>query len=315
MTIETTTAAGTRDPFRGSMQEVSNTTSLHNAMAETGTDFEVQRWDLLAVNEAGMSPVSKHVGIVRTDTNDVISVVGGKYGVIQNSEAFAPIEYLMAEGFIDSISQAGWLEGGAKVFMLANLSGDCKIVGDTHKRKLLIATTHDGSGSTTARGWLERVHCTNQIPAIFSSEGSMHRIRHTSKAQTYLQDFRHAIMASIEQINRLEADIEQLNQRDIQSWHVNWFVESMFPTPSSAGKDESKYQAALTRNAHQRDTLEWLIYDAPTNANVRGKASSLFHAAVEYSDYYTKGKTNERILRGRDVDFKKRALVAAQGVL
>ena len=74
MTIETTAAAGTRDPFKGLMQEVSNTTSLHDAMAETGTDFEVQRWDLLAVNEDGMSPVTKHVGIVRTDTNDVISV-------------------------------------------------------------------------------------------------------------------------------------------------------------------------------------------------------------------------------------------------
>jgi phage/plasmid-like protein (TIGR03299 family) len=300
-----------RNPFGIAMTDVSGSASLQDAMQYSSIDFEVERWDLTASSESGVSPVSNHVGLVRTDSNDVISVVGSKYGVIQNHEAFAPLDYLMREGFIESIDSAGSLDNGAKVFMLANLSTQSKIAGDPHSRKLLIATTHDGTGATTARGWLTRLHCTNQMPAIFSKKGSIQRIRHTSRAQNYLQDFRHAVIASMESIGIMEDRINLLNDIDTTAWQVEQFIDRMFPKPLAA-MDVSKYRAADTVNERQRATLAGLIYDAPTNDNIRGKASALFAAAVEYSDYYSRGKRSERILRGRDVDFKTRALHLAE---
>lgn len=306
-----TTTISNRNPFGIAMQDVSDSRSLQDAMTRSGIDFEVQRWNLTASNETGISEVTKHVGLVRSDSKEVISVVGSKYGVIQNHEAFAPIEYLMREGFIESIDSAGSLDGGAKVFMLANLASESRITGDPHQRKLLIATTHDGSGATTARGWLNRIHCTNQLPVIFSSKGSIERVRHTSRAQNYLRDFRHAVIASIQLIDHMEESINKLNDIDTTEWQVNQFIERMFPKPL-AKMDESKYRAADTVNERQRATLADLIHNAPTNANIRGKASALFAAAVEYSDYHSRGKRSERILRGRDVEFKARALKQAQ---
>lgn len=313
--MNTLTAAQTvtpvRSPFGLAMQDVSSATSLQDAMRDASIDFEVQRWDLTASSETGISPVTNHVGLVRTDNSEVISVVGAKYGVIQNHEAFAPLDYMMREGFIESIDSAGSLDNGAKVFMLANLAASSRIQGDAHTRQLLIATTHDGSGATTARGWLHRLHCTNQIPAIFSKKGTVQRIRHTSRAQNYLQDFRHAVIASMESIGLMEDRINVLNDIDTTAWQVEQFIDRMFPKPIAA-MDVSKYRAASTVNDRQRGYLAGLIYDAPTNENIRGKASALFAAAVEYSDYYSRGKRSERILRGRDVEFKSRALHLAE---
>ena len=230
--MNTLTAARTvtpaRSPFGIAMQDVSNATSLQDAMREAHIDFLVERWDLTASSDSGVSPVSQHVGLVRTDNSDVISVVGNNYGVIQNHEAFAPIDYLMREGFIESIDSAGSLDNGAKVFMLANLAASSRIQGDAHTRQLLIATTHDGSGATTARGWLHRIACTNQLPAIFSKKGAVQRIRHTSRAQNYLQDFRHAVIASMHSIGIMEDRINTLNDIDTTAWQVEQFIDRMF---------------------------------------------------------------------------------------
>jgi hypothetical protein len=51
------------------------------------------------------------------------------------------------------------------------------------------------------------------------------------------------------------------------------------------------------------------------NANITGTVAALFQGAVEYSDYDSRGRNADRILLGRDVEFKQRAWDAAKALV
>ena len=313
-----------RHPFGKVLQDVTQAASVADAMALGGLDFTVSKVELSShlIGSDGVTNIEypKHRGIVRTDTNAALAVVSDTYGVLQNSEVMAPLDYLMSEGIVSSIEQAGHINGGARVFMLANLSESTTITDDPHNRRILIATSHDGTGATTARGWLERVFCANQMPAMLSSKGAIYRIRHSSKAATYLKDFRSAVIAAVSSIQTLEDQISVLQQQRTTERDINWFVERMFPmknfelmnTPAHLRtRGENVIVNRVTLN---RDTLRNLITQSVTNENVRGTRAALFHSAVEFSDYYAGGKRAERMLAGRDVAFKAKALTLAGSI-
>lgn len=310
-----------RHPFGKVLQDVTQATSVADAMAQGGIDFTVSKVELSShlIGPDGVTNVEypKHRGIVRTDTNTALAVVSPTYGVLQNSEVMAPLDYLMSEGIVSSIEQAGHVNGGARVFMLANLSASTTIADDPHNRRILIATSHDGTGATTARGWLERVHCANQMPSMLGSKGAIYRIRHSSKAATYLQDFKSAVIAAVSSIEKLEQQISTLQQQTVTGREVDWFVEMMFPIKNPDLLDKPAYLRTRGENVianrvlGNRDMLRTLITKSATNENVRGTRAALFHSAVEFSDYYSGGKRAEKMLLGRDVAFKSKALALA----
>lgn len=324
MTTDVTTLR--RKPWGKVMQDVTQATTLAEAMRLGGLDFTVEKAELSSVhldaNGGTIVEYPEHRGIVRTDTRKGLAVVSATYGVVQNHDAFAPLDYLQREGIVSGFEQAGMVNGGGKVFLLANLSSESRIESDEHYRKILIATSHDGTGAVTARGWLHRVACANQLPAMFtgntgSAGASVAKIRHTSKAESYLGTFRSAVLGAIRALDQTENHIVRLGQQHIGSDAIDRFVKAMFPM-----KDESLYskphylqsaaeRRAISRNHALRGQLRRLITQAPTQENVRGTRAALFHAAVEYSDYYSMGKRTERMLLGRDVAFKAKAMTLA----
>ena len=321
--MNTATARSIRNIFGKTLINTADATSVEQAMHIADLDYRVAKVDIhstyLDPNGAGVIDFPSHAGIIRTDTLKPLSIMSAKYGVLQNDEVLAPLDILMREGIVESIPQAGYTNDGARVFMLARLSGESALDSfDPTMRNILIATTHDGSGATTARGWLERVACANQMPTMVSKKGSLMQIRHTANAADYLKDFRSAVVGAVRSIETFEQQIIHLSSQRTYAEGVNWFINAMFPVaPSLLNTREELLtrgqKSQVTRAIAGRDRLRWLINEAPTNENVRGTKASLFHAAVEYSDYYSAGNRVERALYGRDIAFKAKALeLAAQ---
>jgi phage/plasmid-like protein (TIGR03299 family) len=316
-----------RSAFERAMQDVTQATSLSEALRMGDADFTVSKVTLHSAyidnDGAGVVDFPKHRGIVRDDTHQPIAVMGSNYGVIQNHEAFAPLDYLKSEGLVSGFEQVGCLNNGGRVFVLANLASESTISGDPHVRRLMIATSHDGTGSVTAKGWLNRIVCSNQLPAIFSTRskrgaGNMiAKIRHTSAARSYIAGFRSAVLSSIDVLNDTEQQIGYLMQREADASVVDRFITQMFPIKDESLLTQRYYtlsrgdKAIRTRVEEGRNALRYLIEAAPTQDNVRGTRAALLHAAVEYSDFQSSGKRAERILLGRDVTFKAKAFSLA----
>ena len=94
-------------------------------------------------------PVPSKKAVVRTDTNDVLGVVGNSYVPVQNRQAFGFLDAIAAEGGI-RYHTAGALRRGERIWLLGKLPGQIRVKGSddlTEKYLLLVATRHDGTSA------------------------------------------------------------------------------------------------------------------------------------------------------------------------
>ena len=132
--------------------------------------------------------VPNYYATTRTDTEQVLGVVGKDYEVVQNTEAF---------GFFDAIVQgesiqyetAGVLGTGERIFITAKLPGYIKVGSDDLIEKYLFLTTsHDGFGSITAAFTPTRIVCNNTLNAATRNCTNSIKIRHTQNAKERLEE-------------------------------------------------------------------------------------------------------------------------------
>lgn len=315
------TTTATRSPFKGYMKDI-EARDVSEALTLAGLDFTVQKAPLYAamVDTFGVDQVEIEgkAGILRDDNGGYrsLGVASWDYGIIQNHEAFEPIDYLAREGFITRIVQAGSVGHGRRVFMLAELAGECRL-RDPHQRMVMFATTHDGTGSFTVRGWMNRLHCTNQIPAVFGRKKGdwISKVNHTSRAATYLAGVRAAVVQAIEGLEQYDDIMQELTSLSLSSVDVEEFLTRLFPLPPLVQYTRDHDLAAGERRTKalatsKRDVVRSLV-NGEHNEGLHGTRAALFHGAVEYSDYYARGDNAQRILNGTDIKFKTRALELA----
>ena len=117
--------------------------------------------------------------LLRSDTRDPLSVVSDRYKVVQPEEVLQFFKDLIdREGF--RMNTAGALRDGKRVWALAETGKDFTIKGDKVAAYLLLATSYDGTFSTTAQFTSIRVVCNNTLSFSLDrgSEGGIVKIPH-----------------------------------------------------------------------------------------------------------------------------------------
>jgi phage/plasmid-like protein (TIGR03299 family) len=85
---------------------------------------------------------------VRQDTREVLGIVGERYRIVQNHEAFNFIDQLLGSSI--NFETAGGLHGGRRVWVLATLPDHVEVGGDAVRPYVLLMNSHDGSTLTIA---------------------------------------------------------------------------------------------------------------------------------------------------------------------
>lgn len=141
---------------------------LFNAMAE-GIESELS--------------VPNYFANVRTDTEEVLGVVGKDYQIVQNSDAFSFFDSIVGESDGIKYETAGALGKGERIFITAKLPEYIKVGrDDLIEQYLFLTTSHDGFGSVSAAFTPVRVVCQNTLNAALRSQQNTIRIRHTASA-------------------------------------------------------------------------------------------------------------------------------------
>lgn len=143
---------------------------------------------------------------IRTDTNQVLGVVGKDYEIVQNVDAFSFFDSIVGGDGIQ-YETAGALGNGERIFITAKLPSYIKVgKDDLIEQYLFLTTSHDGFGSITAAFTPVRIVCNNTLNAALKNHSNAIKIRHTANANERLK-MAHTVMGIS---NQLSIQMEEL---------------------------------------------------------------------------------------------------------
>lgn len=203
-------------PWHGLGQLVSDHPTSAEALRFAGLDFTVEKRKLFTYDNQNLfgnadtiAPnilVPNYYATIRTDTEQVLGVVGKEYAVVQNTDAFSFFDAIVGGDGIQ-YETAGALGKGERIFITAKLPDYIKVGRDDLIEKYLFLTTsHDGFGSITAAFTPVRIVCANTLNAALRNRTNCIKIRHTGYAKERLEQA-HKVMGIA---NNLAGELEAI---------------------------------------------------------------------------------------------------------
>ena len=164
-------------PWHGLGTRLDVPATARETIEAAGLDFEVE---LSEITTTGGLPIPSRKAVVRSDTEDVLGVVGNSYVPVQNKQAFGFLDAIAADGGI-RYHTAGALRKGERIWLLGKLPGQIRVKGseDLTEKYLLLSNSHDGSSALRVFFTPIRVVCSNTLAmADRSGKGEGIAIRH-----------------------------------------------------------------------------------------------------------------------------------------
>lgn len=236
----------------------------------------------------------EHYAVLRTnpfdrDEIDALSVVGGRYKIVQNEDLFAFGDNLLDGG--GQWETAGSISGGRRVF--GSLKIDREIIIDANGAAdavnpyLLVCTSHDGSVGVQAATTPVRVVCQNTLNYALAGVKQSFKMRHTQSIEGRVAAARDALSLAHKHLDAFEAEAAALYATSITNRQFGTLVANLYPKP----EDDKK--GALTRWDNKVNILSDLfsgsapVEGAPiTGANIAGTAWGALNALTERLDWY-----------------------------
>lgn len=225
--------------------------------------------------------------VIRTDTNEMLGVVGPAYTVYQNASMGQLFDPLIQDGTL-TIETAGSLFGGRRVWMLGKFGDNTMISrGDEVAKYLLLAHGHDGRFAVRFGFTPIRVVCRNTLSASIRDEGSkLMRCLHTINLEQNLVVLRNA-MQHAEQVFDLTAEqYRQLASRGVNRTDLKEYARLVI----NADEDETK------RTNSQREKIAAIVTNTMHGKGNSG--SNWWHAYNGVTEYicWQSGRDNENRL-------------------
>jgi phage/plasmid-like protein (TIGR03299 family) len=280
------------------------------AIVSAGLDYQVS---LTAIQTEGGTQVINRKAVVRTDTNQVLGVVGNGYVPVQNRQSFGFLDAVVGEGGL-RYHTAGALGRGERIWLLAKLPNHIRVRNsdDLVDKFLLLSNAHDGTAALRVYFTPIRVVCQNTLNmAEARSQGQGLSILHKGDLTAKIREAQRVLGLAQRFYDDAEGRINRLagyypSQAQIQS-----YFRELYPDP-----DECKDNARAT---NARDELTRLFdhgigHDDPA---IKGTTWAAFNAVTEFVDHIRPsrgeltgakaGKRLRSIWFGSGANLKKRA--------
>jgi phage/plasmid-like protein (TIGR03299 family) len=232
-----------------------------------------------------------HIAVRRTTDQKVLGVVGPRYTVLQNRDAFRWFEPFLEAGEA-SLETAGSLRGGSRVWALAKLCRDpLEIVpGDEVQKYLLLSHSHDGSLAVRCGFTPVRVVCSNTLAMAHGADASkLIRIRHTGDVLGNLMAVREVMDVADQEFRATGEQYKRLARTSINQADLRQYVRRVLRIEEEA--DPS------TRMSNIVEQVVGLAEAGRGNdrPSVRGTLWGGYNAVTEYLGY-NRGRTQDNRL-------------------
>ena len=262
--------------------------TVEEALKGLGLDFEVEKRKTYTHTQKGHRvTIPNMFANVRTDTEEVLGVVGSKHQVLQNGDALRMGNLLFDTS--DAVIDSGYsLRGGRQVGISFRIpSADVAVPNDGGgflPMYLLVQNSHDGGSSLAGHVGPVRLACTNMVRLFLRSAVSSFRIRHTGDVQGKVAAMRDALGITFRYKAALETEIDKLMNITLVESQVDEILRAAFPIKddSTDAQREKSVQHALMTN--------WQT--SPTIDEIRGTGWGVVNAVNEYFEHLQPVRAN-----------------------
>jgi phage/plasmid-like protein (TIGR03299 family) len=221
--------------------------------------------------------VPDHFCTIRRDTGDILGVVGSRYTVLSNRDAFSFFDALVTEK--EAIFEtAGALGKGQVIWLLAKLPGYIRIGRhDEVKKYLLLTNSHDGSSMVRTKLSPIRVVCSNTLSSALEGAEQEVRIRHTASAVDRLQEAHKLLGLTHQLYQELEISFNRMLAKRITERQLIDYVKTLIPD-----NEEASFN---TRTENMRSKILELSETGAGSEYSRGSLWGALNSVSEFTDH------------------------------
>ncbi len=275
--------------WHGLGQIVKDYPTSSEAIKHAGLDYEVEKRKLFTFDGENQNgdpdsaiiipeiEVPNFFATVRTDTDQVLGVVGKDYQIVQNRDAFNFFDAIVGGDGIQ-YETAGALGKGERIFITAKLPGYIRVgKEDMTEKYLFLTTSHDGFGSITAAFTPVRIVCNNTLNAALKNSTGSIKIRHTANAKDRLAEAHRVMGISNKLADELESIFNDWATIRIKDQEIQRLIQlAMVPNKEvlqnikEGNMDElstafqnvcnSVYEYAMTNPSQQQETTKGTLF-------------------------------------------------------
>lgn len=246
--------------------------------------------------------------LYRSDTKAPLSVVSGRYQVVQPKAVLEFYRDLTeVSGF--ELETAGVLKAGKKFWALARTGKETVLKGnDVVKGYILLATSCDGTLATTATPTTVRVVCNNTLAIALNGASSAIKVPHNTSFDA--QAVKRQLGIAVSQWDSFMYSMKTLSERKVKSHEsMNYFLKVLCQTDSNVVSAQGLTNERALKKVQA-------LYDGHGRgaelSAASGTAWGLLSAVTEFVDHEKRARSQEYRLDsawfGQGANLKQRAL-------
>lgn len=255
-------------PWHGLGTCVDHAMTSEEALTLAGLDWRVEKRPIF--NEE-VEQIPDYFANTRTSDNSILGIVGKKYTIVQNTDAFAFTDALIGEGV--TYETAGSLRNGKQIWLLAKMP-EASILGDKIEPYMCFTNTHDGLGSVRVCMTPIRVVCNNTLNLAFQGAQRAWSTTHRGNIQDRLHEAEQTLELASKYMFGLDEQASKFANTKVTADWVEEMLDALFPVTEADG-------ARRKENVKRMKDEFYIAYHMPDIKKFQGTAWGVINAASD----------------------------------
>lgn len=246
--------------------------------SKTAIEYAGINWLVInkPVFDGAGSVIPGYFANTRDSDGKVLGIVGSRYSIVQNSEAFEFTDSLVGSGDV-VYETAGSLKGGKQIWLLARMP-KTTILGDDVDPYLCFMNTHDGTGAVKVCMTPVRVVCNNTLNFALKTAKRTWSARHTGSISAKLAEAKETLGLANLYMSALVDEAERLVDQVISDNELEAMFDKIYMPNDNATQ--------LQMNRFDDMKIDFFNrYNLPDVAPFKGTKYGALMAATDFVDH------------------------------
>lgn len=231
----------------------------------------------------------------RSDTNLPLGIVGSRYEIVQNKDAFAFFDSIIDNG--EAVFEtAGVLGNGERIFVTAKLPEDMLVAGEPCDKYIILTNSHDGTSSIIAGFTTVRIVCNNTLQAALKGLTNKVLIEHRTGAKERLSEAYKVMNIASKYMTEVNEVFNQMARTPITDEQLQKYIIDVMQPEYKALKSQEESEKISTRFKNQVTSIYDFAMSHPTQQTdaARGTVWGAYNSISGYYNYIQKYKNDEQ---------------------